>query len=117
VSESPDTFAAVTALIALVVDVKACAKRLEELRLAVEAAEKERAQLAADWASHQRTTSDARAELEDKAASLRKREVAVAIKERDLVERERVIAASKPDRYPPDPNFHGTIRQEPYTNG
>jgi hypothetical protein len=45
---------------------------------------------------------------------LRQREVAVAVAERQLAERAERFAAEQPERYPPNPNFFGSIRQEPH---
>jgi chorismate mutase len=59
---SPDTFAAVTALIALISDPKAAKARLEELAKQIAAAEKAHAALTADRAEHTRTVAADKAE-------------------------------------------------------
>ena len=88
-----EAFTAVSSLIALVTDAKACGKRLTELQQQIDAAAKAQAQaqLAAErdefgrHAAAETTAADAREK------KLRAREVAVAIAERDLVQREQAI--------------------------
>ena len=55
-----DPFSAVTGLIALLTDVKACAKRLSELQAAIDASEKAQTHLAADRETHARTGGSCR---------------------------------------------------------
>jgi hypothetical protein len=70
-SETSDTFAAVIALIALVADPKACAKRLAELQATIDAADKAQAQLAIDRAAHERAVAEANHELDGRRSKNR----------------------------------------------
>jgi hypothetical protein len=63
-SECAPEFAATTALIALVIDAKACAKRLDELQRQIEAAAKAQAKLDADREQHEREVTAAKAALD-----------------------------------------------------
>jgi putative heme degradation protein len=109
-----DPFAAVAGLVALITDVKACAKRLDELRATIDAAEKAQAQLAADRAEHERRVAVDTAELAERDGAVRKRHLAATILEREVNERAQRFAADLPPRYPHDPNLFGTITREPH---
>jgi hypothetical protein len=102
---SPDTFAAVTTLIKLVVDAKACAKRLDDLQRLADQVAKAQATLDADRGTHHRELATAEAVTNAREAKLRDREVKVAIAERDLAAREKVIADARPPRFYDDPNL------------
>jgi hypothetical protein len=115
--QNSDAFAAVAGLIALITDAKGCAKRLAELQQQIDVATKAQSKLDSERVVHDRAVAAAEVEMIARETAVRKREVTVSIAARDLIEREKIVAASKPDRYPQDPNFHGSIRQEPYTNG
>jgi chorismate mutase len=67
---TPDAFAAVTGLIALITDPKACAKRIDELRKLIEQAEKAQAQLAAERAAHEAKVAADKAELAAREAKV-----------------------------------------------
>jgi hypothetical protein len=108
-----EAFSAVTSLIALVTDAKACGKRLDELRKAIEQADAAQADLKAARDEFGRHAAAETAAADAREAKLRAREVAVAIAERDLVRREQAIADAKPPRYPHDPNLFGTLTREP----
>jgi hypothetical protein len=90
-SDNPESFAAVSALIALVSDTKSCAKRLAELRATIDAAEKAQAQLDADRAAHARTM----AADEERAKSVREREAKLILGERDLRVGQEALAAAR----------------------
>jgi hypothetical protein len=120
-SDPPDAFAAVAALIALVADPKACAVRLAELQKQADAAATAQRQLSGARSTHEAAIARAKAAMDEREAAaderekkLRRREVAVGIAERDIAEREKAIAASRPPRYPQDPNMFGSIVREPY---
>jgi hypothetical protein len=61
--QNSEAFAAVTGLIALVTDAKACAKRIDELRKLVEQAEKAQAKLDADREAYERKIAADKGEL------------------------------------------------------
>jgi hypothetical protein len=105
VTEHPDTFAAAIALIGMAVDPKACAKRLDDLRTAIEKAETSAAKLAAAQEQHATTVAADKADLDARGAALLKRETAVGIAERDLVRREQALKAAMPPRFADDPNL------------
>jgi hypothetical protein len=70
---SADAFNAVTALIALIAlitDPKACAKRLAELTKAAQEVAAGQAQLAADREAHEREVAEAKAGLDRRGAEL-----------------------------------------------
>jgi hypothetical protein len=68
--QNSDAFAAVTGLIALITDAKACGKRLDELRrLSAETAEAQ-AKLDADRAAHEQKIAADRAELAAREAKV-----------------------------------------------
>lgn len=98
----------------MITDVKACAKRLEELRATIATAEKAQARLDADREAHARTVAvvDAR----DKALHDREREVALG--ERILRRDQEELAVARRAMTPP-PTFivPNGITREPYTNG
>jgi hypothetical protein len=110
---SPETFTAVADLIKLVVDAKACAKRVDELaKLSAETATAQ-ANLETERAAHDRKATADTAELAEREVALRKRQVAVSIAEREVNERAQRYADALPPRYPHDPNLFGTITREP----
>jgi uncharacterized protein (DUF3084 family) len=119
-AETPDTFAAAIALIGMAVDPKACAKRLDELRQALEKAEAATAKLTADREQHAATVAAAKDEIAARTAQLLKREVAVGIAERDLVKREKAIKDAMPSRFSADPTgapgsiSHSGLAREAY---
>jgi hypothetical protein len=110
---SPEAFAAVADLIRLIADPDGCAKRMTELRKLGDQIAKAQSKLETDRAEHNKKVAADAAELAEREAALRKREVAVAFAERDVNERAQRFAADQPERYPPNPNFFGSIRQEP----
>ncbi len=101
----------------MLADSKATLKRIDQLQKLETEIAKAQAKLDADRAMHDRAVTTATREIDEREAKLRKREVDVAIHERDLAAREKVIADARPPRYPSDPNLFGSIVQEPYTNG
>jgi hypothetical protein len=111
---SPEAFAAVTGLIALITDAKACGKRLADLQAQMGTVTVSQAKLETERAEHDKKVAAETAEFAEREAAVRKREVAVAFAERDVNERAQRFAAEQPDRYPPSPNFFGSIRQEPH---
>jgi hypothetical protein len=102
---SPEAFAAVTGLIALITEAKACGKRLADLQAQMGAVTASQAKLDAARAEHDRKVAADTAELAEREAELRQREVAAMIKENELAERDRRYAAELPPRYPFDPNL------------
>jgi hypothetical protein len=96
---SPETFAAVADLIKLVVDAKACAKRVEEL-----------AKLSADIATAQAKLDAAQPIHDQKAAELEAREISVT-------ERERIVAIEEAEyfRQKPKERFPLGMNGEPGT--
>jgi hypothetical protein len=78
------SFAAVAQLIALITDVKACAKRLDELRATIDAAEKAQAHLAADRDAHARDVAAATTASAAREKSLTQREIDLAIEKADV---------------------------------
>jgi multidrug efflux pump subunit AcrA (membrane-fusion protein) len=109
-AEHPDAFSAVTNLVALLADPKAASARLTELQKQIEKAEAASAKLAADREQHAAAVAAAKAELDARGAALLKRETAAGIKERELIQREKVLEASKPPRFSADPTgAPGTI--------
>jgi hypothetical protein len=74
---APDTFAALAALIALVVDSKACGARLRSLQEQQATAAKATAELTTARATFDQEMATARAELATERASLEKRRLAV----------------------------------------
>jgi chorismate mutase len=103
ITEHPDTFSAAIALVGLAVDPKACAKRLDELRTAIDKAEAATAKLAVDREQHAAAVAAAKAELEARGAALLKRETALRIAEHRLGEREKAIKDAQPPRFRADP--------------
>jgi hypothetical protein len=75
---------------ALVVDAKACAKRIDDLRKLVEQAEKDQAQLAVDRDAHDR-----------KVAELDAREAALALREEVCRGRCGIFQATRPGKISP----------------
>jgi hypothetical protein len=99
-----DPFAAVTSLIALIGDAKACARRLAELQATIDAAEKAQAQLDAD----RRAVAADKAAADEREKTLREREVKVAIGEHNLAKGQQELAAGRRELAPKlafDPNF------------
>jgi peptidoglycan hydrolase CwlO-like protein len=107
---SPETFAAVADLIKLVVDAKACAKRVDELQKLVATAAAAEARLAADTATHAAT----KAALEAREAAVTERERVVAADEAALREQR------EPEKYPLSANLepggrsHSGLTREAY---
>jgi hypothetical protein len=93
---SPDSYATLTGLIALLADSKASAKRIRTMAIEKSAAD-------------------------EQEKRIRAREVSVAIAERNLAEREQSLIVklneSRPPHFPHDPNLFGSITREPYTDG
>jgi mannose/cellobiose epimerase-like protein (N-acyl-D-glucosamine 2-epimerase family) len=114
---SDDVFADAFALLAAAADVKAFEARITKLKKMSEQVAAAEAQLAADREQHSRTVVAA----DEQAKTVRDREAKVILAERKLIAGQEALAAERrafaADRYPPDPNLFGTIRQEPYTNG
>jgi hypothetical protein len=92
---SDASFTAVADLIRLVVDAKACAQRVEELRKLVATATAAQAKLNADSASHVAT----KAALDEREAAVTERERIVTAWEREASER------GEREKYPFDPNL------------
>jgi IS5 family transposase len=122
---SPEAFAAVANLIAVIADPKGCAKRLAELQARMGAVTAAQTKLDADA----RTVAADRAAADEHAKAVREREVKAALAERDLIaDREalvaerRALAAERP-RFSADPNLgpggrsYSGLTREPYTNG
>jgi hypothetical protein len=87
---SPDTFAAVTALIALISDPKGCAKRLAELQAKIAAAERAQTQFEAAQPVHDQA-----------AAALEAREIAVTEREQRVDAAElRLLRELPRERFP-----------------
>jgi hypothetical protein len=98
-SESPDTYAAVAGLIALISDAPACKARLAELQKQIEAATKAQTNLDADRAAHQAEVAAAKATFDARETALRKREVEVLVRSNDLDDRAaRLEESGKPWR-------------------
>jgi hypothetical protein len=108
-----EAFTAVSSLIALVTDAKACGKRLDELRKTIEQAEAAQAKLTADREEFSQRAAAKTAAADEREKRIRAREVAVGIAERDILAREKALADAKPPRYPHDPNIFGTLVREP----
>jgi hypothetical protein len=114
VEAGPDAFAALAGLIALIIDAKACATRLAELRKLVDQAEKAQAQLAADRETHAATAAAAAAALEAREAALVTREEACAAAEAEYFQQQ------PRERYPASPNLepggrsHSGLTREAY---
>jgi hypothetical protein len=102
---SPDAFAAVADLIRLIADPDGCAKRIRELQKLGDQLAKAQAKLETERAEHGRKVAADTAELAEREAVVRKREVAVVFAERDVNERAQRFAAELPPRYPHDPNL------------
>jgi hypothetical protein len=99
-----DTFGTVADLIGLIVDAKACSKRLAELQTTIDAAQKAQAQFAADRGAHARTV----AATDAREGALRDREVKVALAERTLAAGQQELAAARRATAPQfgfDPNL------------
>jgi uncharacterized protein YcbX len=96
---APPDFDRLFALVALVADHKACAKRLEQLHAATAAATEALAVLAAKRASHDEAVARDRADIERQQQELRQREVTVhAAEARSRHERERLVKEAAEDR-------------------
>jgi hypothetical protein len=100
---SDDTFADVAALIALVVDAKSCAKRLDELRRATQEAETARAALEAARVANQTAISEAHADLDKRRARTAEGEIELRLKR----EAQNPVAPvpDAAEKYPFNPNF------------
>jgi DNA-binding FrmR family transcriptional regulator len=72
-----DSFAAVAAMLALVVDPKACSERLHQLRALRQAAEEAQDTMVRERATHDAAVAKARAEIAERQAALNKREIAL----------------------------------------
>lgn len=101
-----DTFGDAFALLAAAADVKGCKGRIARLKRLGEQTAAAQAKLEADREAHTRTVEADTAAADAREKSLRDREVAVAIAERDLVRREQIIAAAKPPRFTPGSNLN-----------
>jgi hypothetical protein len=110
---SPEAFAAVADLIRLIADPDGCAKRIRELQKLGDQLAKAQTKLATDTAEFERKTAAETAAMDEREAALRKRHVAVSIREREADERAQRYADALPPRYPHDPNLFGTITREP----
>jgi hypothetical protein len=100
---SPEAFAAVADLIAIVADPKACAKRLADLRAQIDAATAAQAKLDADRLEHDRKVAA-------DTAALAKREAALRMHQAELMGREAAMAETArirglPESFPLDPNL------------
>ncbi len=104
----------VNVLLTVLADPKATKARLESLQKATQEVAAGQAQLEAARIANERAFAETRADLDQRTAKLSEREIAARLQDANLREREAVIRASKPDPYPPNSNFFGTIRQEPY---
>jgi hypothetical protein len=102
---TPEAFAAVAGLVALITDAKACGKRLDELKKLGDEVAKSQAKLDTDRAEHERASTTRTREFDEREAKLRDREVKVIIAERNLLERQQEIAAARPPRFSDDPNM------------
>jgi hypothetical protein len=115
-----DAFADAFALLAAAADVKGCEARITRFKKLSEQVATEQAQLAVDRAAYERAMADATAASDERERKLRDREVAVAIAERDLAAREKVIADARPPRFSDDPNLepggrsHSGLTREAY---
>jgi hypothetical protein len=100
---SDDTFTAVAGLVALITDVKGCAKRLGELQTAIAAAETAQAQLEAARIANERAFAEMKADLDRRQARLSEGEVELRLR-RDAFD-QREPRREVEDRYKPDPNL------------
>jgi septal ring factor EnvC (AmiA/AmiB activator) len=99
--QNSDAFAAVTGLIALITDPKACAKRLADLQQQLAAAAKAQAKLDADREAYERKVAADKAEL-----AAREQKIAERLYKAMRLEREPPRDPVDPDdRFPHDPNF------------
>jgi hypothetical protein len=118
---SPDSYATLTGLIALLADSKASAKRIDELRKLEERTAAAQVKLDGDRAEYARTMAIEKSAADEQEKRIRAREVSVAIAERNLAEREQSLIVklneSRPPHFPHDPNLFGSITREPYTDG
>lgn len=87
-----DNFAAFAALLALIVDEKACAQRLQQLREITTAATEAQAGLVAARAVHDADIAQQQAAMATELEDLRKRQIAVRAQEGILADRERIVA-------------------------
>jgi uncharacterized protein YgiM (DUF1202 family) len=99
-------FQVVANLLAIVSDPAASKKRLSDLERQIETLAKLQTKVDNDRASHERTTAADKASAAEREKTLRDREVSVAIKERNLVAREKAIADARPPRFSDDPNLN-----------
>jgi hypothetical protein len=117
---SPDAMAALADLLVLMTKPAAFKAKLSELRRTIERAETATAKLEAASRAHDQKIAADRAEMATREQRVRDREVAVAIAERNLGEREKIIADAKPQRYRDDPNLgpggrsHSGLTREPH---
>jgi septal ring factor EnvC (AmiA/AmiB activator) len=102
-----DPFAAVAGLVALITDVKACAKRLDELRATIDAAEKARAQLEAARIANERAFAETKADLDRRQTRLSEGEGELRLRVSAFNGREArgEWPTSIEDRFPSDPNL------------
>jgi hypothetical protein len=110
-------FSAVVNLIALVSDAKACAKRLEELRATITAAETAAAQLEAARVANLRADAERKADLDRRQARLVEAEVELRLRREAFDQREarrNAVNTSGPpepaDEFPYSPNFEPGTR-------
>jgi hypothetical protein len=100
-SQNSDAFAAVTGLIALITDAKACSKRLAELQQQTDAATKAETKLAAERAAYE-------AKVAETSADLKAREEKTAdrlIRAMRLEKEPPVDPVDPDDRFPFNPNL------------
>jgi hypothetical protein len=107
-----DVFEDAFALLAAAADVKGFEARITRLKKLSEQVAADQATLDTARLEHDRKVAADTAELAEREAALRKRQVAVSIAEREVNERAQRFAADLPPRYH-DPNLFGTITREP----
>jgi hypothetical protein len=119
-SETPETFAAVTDLIRLIADPDGCAKRVRDLQKLGDQVAKAQARLETERAAHDQKVMADTAAMDEREQKLRDRHLALSIAERDLAAREKVIADARPPRFAGDPKLepggrsHSGLTREAY---
>jgi septal ring factor EnvC (AmiA/AmiB activator) len=119
---SDDTFTAVAGLVALITDVKGCAKRLAELQATIVAAETAQAQLEAARIANERAFSEMKADLDRRQARLVEGEVELRLRLSAFNQREasRDATILNAADYPENPNLlpgtqcRGLLRERHY---
>jgi hypothetical protein len=109
-----DPFAIVAAMLALVVDPKACAERLQQLRAVREAAKQAQAALAQARADHDAVLGRERADLAELRKAADKRALDLVAREGRLTVREEALAVAQAeiDRRTQRFEQHGTLTRE-----